>query len=435
MRPHPRSVELVLLLGACLVSVCALLTVEVGSGGALRATAFAPPAVLVGVAFGTHVAVRWFAPGADPIILPVGTVLTGIGIAQLTSIDAARGESGWAAESTRQLAWFVVALCAVLLALVLVRDTRTLARWPYLCGCAALVLMFLPQVPFLGTEAGGSARWISVLGASMQPGEPARVLLAVAFAGYLDRHGTALSLVGRPVLGLRFPRLRESGPLLLLWAAAMGVLVFQRDLGTSVLLLGLFVTMLYLATRRVSWVLAALAVSVVGLIACVQALPYVADRFRHWLDPMNPTNYEAQNGSYQLVQGLFAFAHGGLIGTGWGRGKPHWTPLAHSDYIFASLGEELGLAGVAAVLMLYLVLAARGLRIARNARSEFAALLAAGFSFLLAFQVFIVLGGLTRILPVTGLPAPLLAAGGSSLVCWWVVLAVLLRLSGDGARR
>jgi cell division protein FtsW (lipid II flippase) len=271
--------------------------------------------------------------------------------------------------------------------------------------------------------------WIQLGTLTFQPGEIAKIALAVFFAGYLVQRRESLSMVGRTFLGMRFPRGRDLGPIIVVWALSMAVIVFQRDLGTGLLFFGLFLVMLYVATGRGSWV--ALGLSLIGLGAVVanQTLDYVNGRFANWYDAFNQDNFSAPGGSYQLVQGLFGLAHGGVIGTGLGEGMPEVTPVSQSDYIIASLGEELGLAGIFAILCLYLLLVGRGLRIGFAGHDDFSKLLAVGLSFTIALQCFIVIGGVMRVIPLTGLTTPFLAAGGSSLVANWIIAALLLRLS------
>jgi cell division protein FtsW (lipid II flippase) len=254
--------------------------------------------------------------------------------------------------------------------------------------------------------------------------------MALFFAGYLVTARDSLSIVGRKFLGMTFPRARDLGPILVMWAAAMGVLVFQRDLGTALLYFGLFLVMIYVATARLSWVLIGLVLFVGGALVAQSVLVYVHGRFEQWLDPFNQEIFTRQTqGSYQLVQGLFGFANGGITGTGLGQGRPYITPVANADYIIASLGEELGLIGVFAILALFIILASRGLRVGFMAQDDFGKLLGVGFGFIIALQVFVVVGGITRVIPVTGLTTPFMAAGGSSLVANWIIAAMLLRLT------
>jgi cell division protein FtsW (lipid II flippase) len=236
-------------------------------------------------------------------------------------------------------------------------------------------------------------------------------------------------MVGRKFLGMTFPRARDLGPILVVFAASMVVLVFQRDLGTSLLYFGLFLVMLYVATGRASWIVLGLGLFLVGAFAAYTVLAYVSGRVHSWVDAFSNVNYNKQGGSFQIVQGIFGLAHGGLIGTGLGNGRPDITPLANSDFIFSSLGEELGLVGIFAILALYLLFVSRGFRIGFAGQDDFGRLLGVGLSFVIALQVFIVIGGVTRVIPLTGLTTPFLAAGGSSLVANWIIAALLLRLS------
>jgi len=285
------------------------------------------------------------------------------------------------------------------------------------------------MLPIVGQTINGARLWVAIGPFAFQPGELGKVALAVFFAGYLVTARDSLSMVGRKVLGMRFPRARDLGPILVVFAASMVVLVFQRDLGTSLLYFGLFLVMLYVATGRSSWIVLGLALFGAGAFIASRLLSYVGGRVDAWLDPFSTANYDADGGSYQLVQGLFGFADGGLIGTGLGRGSPDITPLSESDYIISALGEELGLVGLFAILGLYLLFVARGFRIGFAGQDDFGRLLGVGLSFVIALQVFVVIGGVTRVIPLTGLTTPFLAAGGSSLVANWIIAALLLRLS------
>lgn len=424
-----RNIELLLLLFAVAINAAALLLVRVGldrpPDTALLQLA-ALPTVLV---LALHLVLRFSAPDADPFMLPIVTLLNGLGIAMIHRIDVARGLEGWQSFGVRQLAWAAIAVVAAIAAVLLLRNHRVLQRYSYVAMAAGILLLLLPLLPGIGIESFGARLWVDLGVFTFQPGEVAKIALAVFFAGYLVAHRESLSLTGRRVLGFPLPRARDLGPILVVWAASIGVLVLQRDLGTSLLYFGLFVVMLYLATGRSSWILLGVALFAAGAAVAVQFLPHVAGRFRGWLDAFNPSVYEAVGGSYQLVQGLFGLGNGGLLGTGLGRGRPTVTPLAESDFIIASLGEELGLAGLFAILVLYLLLIGRGIRIGFAGSDDFTKLLGTGLAFVLALQCFIVIGGVTRLIPLTGLTTPLLAAGGSSLVANWLIVGLLLRLS------
>jgi cell division protein FtsW (lipid II flippase) len=378
-----------------------------------------------------HLTVRRIAPDADPLIMPIATLLNVIGIAMIYRIDLAREVSGWESTSIRQLVWSTVAVVAAILVLLLIRNHMVLFRYTYLTGLAAVILLLLPMLPVVGQEINGARVWIHIGSFSFQPGEIAKILLAIFFAGYLVRNRDSLAMVGKKVLGIRFPRGRDLGPILVFWLAAMSVLVFQRDLGTSLLYFGLFLTMLYLATGRIGWIIIGVGLFLAGGLIASQTLDYVNRRFANWLDPFA----DPYNASHQMVQGLFGMANGGMTGTGLGQGYPDLTPLAQSDYIIPSLGEELGLIGLFVILAAYLLLVGRGLRIGFAGQDDFGKLLASGLAFTIAFQVFIVVGGVTRVIPLTGLTAPFLAAGGSSLVSNWIIIALLLLLSNSVRNR
>ena len=425
-----RNLELGLLLVAFAINLGSIILVQFGAlGGETRSDAITYTGLLCVLVLVVHVALRIFAPEADPFLLPIASVLNGLGIAMIYRIHLNDGVTGWASAGVRQMAWTALAIVIALAVIVLIRNHRVLQRYRYIAMFTGIVLLLLPMLPGIGQTVNGARLWINLFGFSFQPGELAKIALAIFFAGYLVEARDSLSMVGKKVLGIRFPRARDLGPILVIWAAAMAVLIFQRDLGTSLLYFGLFLVMIYVATGRASWVILGLGLFVGGALVASQTLGYVQGRFNAWLDPFNPTYYDAIGGSYQLVQGMFGLAHGELIGTGLGQGRPYLTPLADSDYIIASLGEELGLAGLFVIFGLYLLFVARGMRIGFAGQDDFGRLLAVGLSFVIALQVFIVVGGVTRIIPLTGLTTPFLAAGGSSLVANWIIVALLLRLS------
>jgi len=424
-----RNLELLLLLAALGLSAGALALVELGAVGELDGGMFALVAIPAALVLVLHLVERVVAPEGDPFVVPIATFLTGLGIAMIHRLDIAEGYAGWSAYGVRQIIWAVIAIVVAIAGLVLVRNHRVLQRYRYIAMFLGILLLLLPVVPVIGETGANADVWVRIGFFSFQPGEIAKILLAVFFAGYLVTARDSLSLVGRSVLGLRLPRARDLGPILVVWILSMGVIVIQRDLGTALLYFGLFLVMLYVATGRGSWILIGLALFAAGGWAATRVLPYVAARFENWLDAFSPDVYDRDGGSFQLVQGIFGLADGGLIGTGLGQGRPDLVPLAESDYIIASLGEELGLIGLFAILGLYLIFVARGFRIGVAGQDDFGRLLAVGLSFVVGLQVFIVIGGVTRIIPLTGLTTPFLAAGGSSLVANWLIVALLLRLS------
>ncbi len=430
-----RNREFWLLLFAVAISGSALALVQLGALGAIDPMIFVIGGILAVLAFALHIVLRVVASDADPFVVPIATLLTGLGIAMIYRIDIAKGLTGWDAFSSKQLAWTGISIAGAIAVVILLRNYRVLYRFTYIFGLIGIVLLLLPFVPGLRIADANAQVWVSLGGfISFQPGELAKICLAIFFAGYLVRTRESLTSVGKKVLGITWPRMRELGPVLVVWLISLGIIVIQRDLGTGTLIFGMFVAMLYVATGKTSWVLIGLGLVAAGVALATQVLSYVHGRFVNWLFLFDADRVDPNGAGYQPMQGLFGLAHGGLIGTGWGLGRPELTPLAHSDYIITSLGEELGIVGLFAILCLYMVFISRGLRIGLAGQDDFGKLLAVGLSFTLALQVFIMVGGVTRVIPLTGLTTPFLAAGGSSLIANWLIVALLLRIS-DGVRR
>jgi cell division protein FtsW (lipid II flippase) len=421
-----RNLELLLLLIACGINAGAILLVQLGALGHLDWNLAALGIALSVLVLAMHIALRVVATDADPFILPIATVLNGLGIAMIYRLDLAKGFEGWGMASVRQIAWTSIAMVLAIVVIVLLRNHRVLYRFRLTFALAGIVLLV---IPVFFKPVNGANIWVQLGPFSFQPGEIGKIALAIFFAGFLVTARDSLSMIGRKVLFMTFPRARDLGPLLVVFAASMGVLVFQKDLGTALLYFGLFLVMLYVATGRASWILLGLGLFLGGAFAASRLLTYVGGRVDAWLEPFTKANYEGNGGSYQLVQGLFGLSSGGVTGTGLGLGRPDITPLAESDYIIASLGEELGLVGIFAILALYLLFVSRGFRIGFAGQDDFGRLLAVGLAFVVGLQVFIVIGGVTRVIPLTGLTTPFLAAGGSSLVANWIIVALLLRLS------
>lgn len=440
VQPHRvrpgRGIELGLLALALVLGIAAYALVGIGVTGELPADVVGYGVGMTVIGLGLHAVLRWRAPYADPVIMPAAVALNGIGLAMIYRIDLARAaRENYSPFATRQLAWTAVAVVLACAVIVLLRDHRTLRRYTYTAMIVGLVLIVLPLVPGLGAEINGASIWMRIGPFSLQPAELAKIALAIFFAGYLVTNRDTLALAGPRVLGLQLPRIRDLGPILVVWAASLAILVLERDLGTSLLFFGLFVAMLYIATERLSWVIIGLVLFVGGAGVIATTFPHVGARFDVWLHALdNDVFQQDPGGSGQLVRGLFGLASGGLFGTGWGSGRPQLVPYAESDFIVASLGEELGLTGLLAILMIYLVFTERGLRTAIGVRDGFGKLLAGGLAFVVAFQCFVVVGGITRIIPLTGLTTPFLAYGGSSLLANWIIAALLLRISDDARR-
>ena len=421
-----RNLELLLLLIACGINAGAILLVQLGALGHLDWNLAGLGIGLSVLALAMHIALRIVATDADPFILPIATLLNGLGIAVIYRLDLAKDHEGWGMAAVRQIAWTSIAMVLAILVIVLLRNHRVLYRFRLTFALAGIVLLV---IPVFFRPVNGANIWVQLGPFSFQPGEIGKIALAIFFAGFLVTARDSLSMIGRKVLFMTFPRARDLGPLLVVFAASMGVLVFQKDLGTALLYFGLFLVMLYVATGRASWIMLGLGLFLGGAFAASRLLTYVGGRVDAWLEPFTKANYEGNGGSYQLVQGLFGLSSGGVSGTGLGLGRPDITPLAESDYIIASLGEELGLIGIFAILALYLLFVSRGFRIGFAGQDDFGRLLAVGLAFVVGLQVFIVIGGVTRVIPLTGLTTPFLAAGGSSLVANWIIVALLLRLS------
>jgi cell division protein FtsW (lipid II flippase) len=335
--------------------------------------------------------------------------------------------------TTLQVMWSAVGVAAFIAVLVVIREPRILQRYTYTFGAIGLVLLAIPALlPKSLSEINGAKVWITVGGFSVQPGEFAKLALAVFFAGYLVAKRDVLSLAGRRVLGIDLPRGRDLGPVLVAWGASLLILVFETDIGTSALFFGLFLVMLYIATQRTSWLLIGGALFLAGAFAVSQLSTHVTERITIWLHPFAIQN--VYNSSYQLVQGLYGMGFGGVLGSGLGHGQPYWTPLVQSDFIITAFGEELGLTGLMAILLIYGLIVQRGLRAAVAVRDPFSKLLAGGLAFVLGLQVFVIVGGATRLIPLTGITTPFLSQGGSSLVASWMLIALLMRVS-DTARR
>lgn len=426
---HLRKTELLLLALAMGVAAVARVNVDLGAVGKVASGSWSAVAWLAIVSIISHLAVRRFAGAADPLILPVMVGLLGLGVAEIHRLDLARAHPTTVATS--QMVWASVGVAALAATLIGLRDYRALRRYPYLGIAVSVGALAVPALlPSRFSEVNGAKIWVRLGGFSVQPGEFAKLLLIASISSYLVLNRDALVLLGRRFLGLSLPRARHLGPLLVTWAGALLLLVFEHDVGMSILFLFVFIAMLYVATERVSWVVIGSALGLGGGYVAQLLLPHVHQRIQIWLHPFS----DPQGAGYQVDQALYGLANGGLLGTGLGRGRPQLVPFANSDFIMSSLGEEIGLAGLFAILACYLVLVERGLRAATHLGDTFGKLLASGLSFGLALQVFIIVGGVTHLIPLTGLTTPYLSYGGSSLVASWILGALLIRLT-DSAQR
>ena len=437
MTRNPRRTELGLLLFAWLIGVVCYATVDFATLGTLPVNYLT---LLIGsavVLLAGHVVIRRLAPHADPVLYPVAAMINLLGLVMIHRLDvadeltaAANDKKPPSPDAFAQATWVLVALALFTLVLFLVSDHRKLQRYTFTSLVAGVVLLLLPLLPLIGTSINGAQLWIRVGPLSFQPSELAKIALTIFFAGYLVRKREALATVRRKVLGLGIPRGRDFGPLVVAWLVAVGILAFQRDLGTALMFFGVFVILLYVSTQRRSWLIIGAALFALACVLGYLAFGHVQLRVKIWLDPWQYANNE----SYQLVQGLFGLASGGLFGTGLGEGYPQFIPFAKTDFIAAALGEELGLAGLFAIVMLFAILVESGLRTGLACRDAFGTLLAVGLSSVFALQVFVTIGGVTRLIPLTGLTTPFLSYGGSALVCNWMMIALLLRISDRNRR-
>ncbi|WP_406210405.1 FtsW/RodA/SpoVE family cell cycle protein [Streptomyces decoyicus] len=426
--PSRRNTELAMLIFAVLVPVFAYVNVGLAKDGSVPAGVLGYSlglGLLAGVA---HLVVRKWAPYADPLMLPIGTLLNGLGLIFIWRLD--QEPSLGKAMAPNQLMWSTLGVAFFLAILIFLKDHRVLQRYTYISMVVALVLLVAPMF-FPGVN--GAKIWISIPGlGSLQPGEFAKIIIAIFFAGYLMVKRDALALASRRFMGLYLPRGRDLGPILVIWALSLMILVFETDLGTSLLFFGLFVVMLYVATERTSWIVFGLLLSAGGAVAVATFESHVQVRVHNWLNPLELLD----GGVTETAQAMYSFGSGGILGSGLGQGYSRLILgiAPKSDYILATVGEEVGLAGLMAILLLYGLLIERGIRTALAARDPFGKLLAIGLSGAFALQVFVVAGGVTGLIPLTGMTMPFLAQGGSSVIANWALIAILLRIS-DTARR
>jgi cell division protein FtsW (lipid II flippase) len=431
--PTRRNAELLLLCFAALITVAALLIVEANQERGLRWDLISYGLIFLVVFGSAHLAIRRFAPYTDPLLLPIVALLNGLGLVMIHRLDLVNNElSGRRHPSAaQQMLWTLVGVAAFALVVTFLKDHRQLARYGYICGLTGLFFLAVPALlPASLSEQNGAKIWIRFPGFSIQPAEFSKILLLIFFSAVLIAKRGLFSSVGKHFMGMTLPRPRDLAPLLAAWVISIGVMVFEKDLGTSLLLYASFLVVVYLATQRFSWVLIGLVLFAAGSVVAYFMFEHVRIRVRMWWDPFA----DPDGSGYQIVQSLFSFATGGIFGTGLGNGQPDTVPAASTDFIIAAFGEELGLVGLASILMLYTIVIVRGLRTAIATRDSFGKLLAAGLASTLAIQLFIVVGGVTKLIPLTGLTTPWMSYGGSSLLANYVLLAILVRISHSARR-
>ncbi|MFF3783123.1 FtsW/RodA/SpoVE family cell cycle protein [Streptomyces sp. NPDC001933] len=435
--PSRRNTELMMMGFAIAISIFAYANVGLAIDGKLPSGMFGYGAGLILLGGVAHFVVRKFAPYADPLLLPLATLLNGLGLVLIWRLDQSqrliqRAELAYgeySPDAPKQLLYSAIGVAFFVAVLVMLKDHRILQRYTYISMAVALVLLILPM---FFPAVNGAKIWISLGPFSIQPGEFAKILIAVFFSGYLMVKRDALALASRRFMGMYLPRGRDLGPIITIWALSILILVFETDLGTSLLFFGLFVVMLYVATERTSWIVFGLLMSAAGAVGVASFESHVQQRVNAWLDPFSQATMAQSD---QIAQSLMAFGSGGTLGTGLGQGHSDLIMFAaNADFILATVGEELGLAGMMAILMIYGLIIERGIRTALAARDPFGKLLAIGLSGAFAIQIFVVAGGVMGLIPLSGMTMPFLAYGGSSVLANWALIAILIRIS-DTARR
>ncbi len=422
--PRRRNTELSLLILGLILGAGAIALVALARSTERLESAIPLMAIVVVSYVIAHIAMRKLAPQADPLLLPIVAVLNVIGLAAVYRLSP----KGY---GPTQVTWTAVGIACFIATLVVVRESRKLSNYKYILGFIGVGLLLLPMSP-IGATINGARLWIRIGSLSFQPGELAKVCLVIFFAAYLAERKELLSIASRKVMGIHVPDLKHFGPLLVMWGLSLAVMFYEKDLGSSLLFFSVFILMLYIATARIVYVVLGSLLFVGGAVLGYSMFTHVQDRVEVWLNVFDARLI--QDEGYQLAQSLFALSTGGLFGTGLGLGRPDLIPAAHTDFIFSAMGEELGLLGTAGVLLCFILLVGRGLKIAINANTDFGQLLAGGLVVILAVQTIVILAGVTRLLPLTGITLPFMSYGGSSLLSNFILVALLVRISDETAR-
>jgi cell division protein FtsW (lipid II flippase) len=429
LRAVRRNTELGLILLGTLVVVGTYLLASLARDATIPANIGPFLGIVLGLQLVAHIAVRRFAPEADGMLLPIAGLLNGLGYVFIVRLDEARSSPRGLAGL--QSVWAIVGVGAFIAALVVVRRARDLERYRWTIGFVGLGLLLLPLVPGLGVTIYGARIWVRLGPVSFQPGEIAKIALAIFFASYLVEKRELLAVTARRLGPIPLPDPKHLGPVLMAWAVSLMVMTLQTDLGSSLLFFTLFITLLWVATERLTYLILGLLLFAGGAWFSYTQFSHVQDRVAIWLDPWE----DPQGSGYQLVESQFAFGAGGVTGTGPGLGSPTRIPVVETDFIFAAIGEELGLLGATAVLLAFVLIVGAGLRIAVRTELPFERLLATGLTTLIGVQSFIIIGGVIRVLPLTGITLPFVSYGGSSLIANYVLIALLLRISHDSTKR
>jgi peptidoglycan glycosyltransferase len=424
-----RRTELGLIVLGVIVVSSAYALASLGRTADLPANIWPFLGIVLGLFIAAHVAVRKLAPGADPLFLPVAALLNGVGYVFIARLDeVSRRPRGLAAA---QAGWTVIGIAAFIGTLLVVRRVRDLQRYRYTFLLLGMALLLLPLLPGLGRSVNGARIWVFFGPLSFQPGEAAKVVLAVFFASYLVEKRELLGMASFPRIRPFLPDLKHLGPVVIAWGFSIVIMTAERDLGSSLLFFALFMLLVWVATERIAYVVVGAGLFATAAFAAYKAFSHVEKRVTIWLNPW--TDFSGDG--FQVAQSWFAMAWGGVPGTGLGLGNPDRIPVVETDFIFAAIGEEMGMMGAVAIIACFVLLVGCGLRTAIRADSPFEKLLAAGLTILLGVQSFIIMAGVTRLLPLTGVTLPFVSYGGSSLVANYVLLALLVRVSDDTARR
>jgi cell division protein FtsW (lipid II flippase) len=429
LRAVRRNTELGLILLGTLVIAGAYVLASLAQEASIPADIAPFLGIVLGLQLAAHVAIRRLAPQADGMLLPIAGLLTGLGYVFIVRLDEARANPRGLAGL--QSAWAVVAVLAFVATLVLVRRARELERYRWTIGFAGIALLLLPLVPGLGVTINGARIWVRLGPLSFQPGELAKIALAIFFASYLVEKRELLAVAGYRIGPIPLPDPKHLGPVLVAWVIALMVMGYQTDLGMALMFFMLFLSMLWVATERLSYLVVGLLMFAGGAWLAHSQFTHVQQRVSIWLDPWQ----DPKGDGFQIVESAFAFAAGGIAGTGLNLGTPTRIPVVETDFIFAAIGEELGLLGATAVLLAFMCMIGAGLRIAVRAEVPFDRLLAVGLTTLLGVQAFIIIAGVIRVLPLTGITLPFMSYGGSSLIGSYILVALLLRISHDSAER
>jgi peptidoglycan glycosyltransferase len=418
-----RSSELGLVVMAGVLTACAYVLASLGKNSAIPPIILPFLALLLGLLLLAHLGVRWLAPGADPTLLPLAALLNGLGFVMITRLsDRLAG---------LQATWSFISIAAFIATLFVVQRVADLSRYKWTFFFVGAFLLMLPLAPVIGRNINGARIWVGYGGFGFQPGEFAKLALAIFFAGYLSERRELIANTSLKIGPLRIPELQYIAPIIVAWGFSVMVMVGQRDLGSSLMFFTLFVVMMWVATEQVRYIVIGFVLFAVAAYLAWRMFGHVQTRVDIWRDPWA----DEYGKGWQIIQGLYGIGDGGITGTGLGRGSPDTIPYAESDFIFAAIGEELGMVGATAVLMSYLLLIGAGLRIALRTEHPFEKLLATGLTTIVGIQAFIIIGGVVKVVPLTGITLPFVSYGGSSLLANYVLLALLLRLSDGSARR